>query len=657
MSDHSEKVNKNWNVGAQFLLLLAILMSFLIPVLILIQIVGAWTAEPLGSLRVFFTYNQIIAIIILLVSVSLSYCLLLYMNKNPEKADKNWRQAVAWFLLPFTLLMSVLILFQMVGIWYPEQLKFLTVFKNNQIIAIITLLASVSLFSFLLQIYMSIDSEVGDKNWRQAVFWSLLLPALLMSVLILSIKRWAPDLLEPLRKFIINNQIFTIITLLASISLLSFLLQIYINKNPEKADKIWKIVAYPVHWVFRLAARFLLLFGILAAILMPFLILIILVILTLVSLILLEQLESFKAFIHNEHITIITLLANIGLLSFIVQKYTKAILTSLREIGNKILKVFQSGWRLGLNIEESLSKTWKCYVLKFWPFMKDTYTKSLKLIIAVSIFFIICLLFLLQIKEDTGRITETKEWRTSITTKLDNIEKQIANHPHKPTTSYRFAKNDSFSLVYREGNLETKEGICPEDSNLEWLELFKQAISDDSKDRHLKLTIKGFASVAPVPVSGIINDKSDALNCEIANQRAEALIYFLTTEPYDSTECKTVLNDSLRWGREEGKLCTRGRPDPLAWTGSGFIVNYDDSQRVHWKGPNLTVSYKPWESYDKMNKEKPLKNPPENSKNKEDRQLDREFLNRSVQIIIEEVSYRTKTKAESPAEDNTEQSN
>ncbi len=512
---------------------------------------------------------------------------------------------------------------------------------------------------------MNNDSEKVNKIWK-IVAWFLLSLSLLVSVLILIFETWDPELLKSLKGFIPDKQIYkhiiAIITALASVSLLSFLLQIYMNNDSKKVAKIWKIVAYPVHWAFRLAARFLLLFGILAAILMPFLILIliliILVILTLVSLILLgiwniELLKSLNLFISNEHIAIITLLVNIGLLSFIVQKYTKAILTSLREIGNKILKVFQSGWRLGLNIEESLSKTWKCYVLNFWPFMRDTYTKSLELIIAVSILIIICSLFLLEIKEDTNWITETKRWRESITTKLDNIEKQIANHSHKLSTSYRFEKNASFSLVYREGNLETKEGICPEDSNLEWLELFKQAISDDSKDRHLKLTIKGFASVAPVPVNGIINDKSDTLNCQIANERAEALIYFLMTEPYDSTKCRPALKDDDRWGREEGKPYTRGRPDPLAWTGSGFIVNYDDAQRVHWEGPNLTVTYKPWKNYKEMKNNKPLKNPP----GKEDRQLDREFLNRSVQIIIEEVSYRTKTKAESPAEDNTGHSN
>ena len=44
------------------------------------------------------------------------------------------------------------------------------------------------------------------------------------------------------------------------------------------------------------------------------------------------------------------------------------------------------------------------------------------------------------------------------------------------------------------------------------------------------------------------------------------------------------------------------------------------------------------ESYDEMNDKKPVKNPQE----EEGRQLDREFLNRSVQIIIEEVSYPPK---------------
>ena len=169
---------------------------------------------------------------------------------------------------------------------------------------------------------------------------------------------------------------------------------------------------------------------------------------------------------------------------------------------------------------------------------------------------------------------------------------------------------------------------------MEWLKLFKKVISDSLKDGRIKLKVQGFASVAPVPVGGVINDRqSDSLNCEIANQRAEALVYFLTTEQYDLTECKTVLGEDDRWGHGRSNLRTPGRPNTLLWERSNFNVTYDDSL-VQWKGPNLTVSHRPWEKYEKMENNKPMKNP------NKDRQLDLEFLNRSVQIIIEEVMRR-----------------
>lgn len=246
---------------------------------------------------------------------------------------------------------------------------------------------------------------------------------------------------------------------------------------------------------------------------------------------------------------------------------------------------------------------------------------------------------------------------SEIKEKLDNhshpdINKEIPDHSHKPSTSYRFKKGTQFSLFYREGDLKTKKGICPEGSNLEWLKLFKTAILDSpkDKDRRIKLKIQGFASVAPVPVNGIINDKqSDSLNCEIANQRAEALIYFLTTEPYDSTKCKTALANDGRWGREVGKPYTRGRPDTLAWKETDFAVTYDDPPHVQWEGPNLTVTYKPWKNYKEIKPNKPMENPREGK----ERQLDSEFLNRSVRIIIEKGSDRTETMPAPPAEGNT----
>ncbi len=208
----------------------------------------------------------------------------------------------------------------------------------------------------------------------------------------------------------------------------------------------------------------------------------------------------------------------------------------------------------------------------------------------------------------------------------------------------------SFLLVYPpQGDLESKKGICPADSslNLEWLKFFKKTFSEHSKDGRMKLKVQGFASSAPVLLNGDTTE-SNSLNLEIANQRAEALIYFLTTEPYDSIKCKSALDNHSRWGREEGKPYTRGRPDTLEWKDSSFTVTYADSPCVQWKKSHFIVTYKPWQNYDDMVNAKPVQ---------DKKRLDLEFLNRSVQIIIEEGDCWTKTKAEPPAEDNTGHSN
>lgn len=677
MSNDSEKGNKIWNVVAQFLLLLAILVSFLMPVLILILIVEAWTPELLEYLRTFIKdkqiYKQIITIITLLVSVSLSYFLLLYMNRNPEKADKKWRQVVTWPLLLFTLLMSVLmsvfILFQMVGTWYPEQLKFLTVFKDNQIIAIITLLASVSLFSFLLQIYMSIDSEVGDKNWRQAVFWSVLLPTLLMSVLILSIEIWVPELLEPLRKFIIDNQVFTIITLLASMSLLSFLLQIYMNKNPEKADKIWKIVACPVHWAIRIVARTVLLLAILLTVIVTpifypiyfayrldfirlsaWLLLLLTILLTvlILSLIPINILESellkslwvsIKDNLNRDTlniIMIITLLTSIGLFSLLLSKSIEDIRASLSNIHKKIVKVFRYGGLPGMDIGQSLSVTWWCYLKKVWPFMKETFIQSQKLFFALLLLWIILLCGYFPIEDNI-------KWQKKVMSNLKAIKGSgnvivLSSSDLEPT--YLSEKGAQFALFYRfQGDLDSKIGICPADSSdlVEWLTLFKQAISKCSADKQVKLKVRAFASTAPVTQKGHLDTtKSDTFNYQIANERAKAFIYFLTlNDPkYTLEKCKDALNDSLIWKSVE--------PDSN-WEGTGFTMTPDDSAGVQWKGPHFIVNYKPWESHIQMTKAKLVKDG-----TLDNRRHALEFLNRTVQIIIEDGGCLTKE------EDNTE---
>ena len=177
-----------------------------------------------------------------------------------ERSTKPGNKSSPVFMLSLALLVSVIILILIVETLGSLLLR--EFIEDKPIITIIILLAGVSLLSFLIQRYMNKKPKEVARIWK-IVARFLLLPALLISVLILIVETWYPVL-----GFIKDNQIIAIITLLTSVSLLSFLLQRYMNKKPEDVAKIWKIVAYPVHWAFRLVARSVLLLAILLTIML-----------------------------------------------------------------------------------------------------------------------------------------------------------------------------------------------------------------------------------------------------------------------------------------------------------------------------------------------------------------------------------------------------
>ena len=488
------------------------------------------------------------------------------------------------------------------------------------------------------------------------------------------------------------------------------------SNDSEKGNKTWKQIIglliqtllYPVHFVFRIAARFLLL-AIRSVVILLLLLLLAISIAAykIFDSALSKGLERVLETLNNPElselpelaelpylpvflaVTIIILSVAIVWLPHLRQRHAKDIKESLLNIKERICEVLRSEWLPGLDIKESLSVTWQYYGKEILPSLGEIFTESRKLYFAIVILCIVFWAYIKVVEFATSSKDEKLEIFNFTTILVDiqtgivnhphpDIEKKLVNHPHpnineipdhshKTSTSYRFNKGTQFLLVYQEGNLKTKKdsletegGIYPEGSNLEWLKLFKAAISDSPKDKdgHMKLKVQGFASVAPVLVNGDTT-KSNILNCEIANQRAEALIYFLMLPdsiPYDSTKCKSALENSSMWGRKENELCTRSAmPDTSTWREMGFDVTYEmrSDTTIVWKKTNFDVAHKPWQSYEKMDENKPLKNPPENSKNKEDRQLDREFLNRSVRIIIEEGSDRTETMPAPPVEDNT----
>lgn len=187
----------------------------------------------------------------------------------------------------------------------------------------------------------------------------------------------------------------------------------------------------------------------------------------------------------------------------------------------------------------------------------------------------------------------------------------------------------------------------------------------------MKLKIRGFASIAPVNVkeqSKPDSAQSDTLNYQIANQRAEALIYFLTLPEsieYDPEECKAALDSSSIWGRsnENG---TRVEPDTVWWNALHFDVTIDtfksgqrltfamsDSNPIKQQGKGFDVIYEPWQSYGKMKDAKQVND----GTLPKPRHHPLEFLNRTVQIIIEEGGCLRNANSDSQKEeDNAGQS-
>ena len=704
------KTDKTWkHAVVRFLLLPTLLISVLISVLILS--VDIWYPVLLEFPRRLLKDKPIIT---LLAGVSLlSLLIQIYMYVDPGKVNKTWRQVVTCFMLSLALLVSVIILILIVETWYPDSLPSQVFIEDKPIITIIILLAGVSLLSFLIQRYMK-PKEIA-KIWK-IVARFLLLPALLISVLILIVDTWYPVLL-PLWRLIENKPIITIIILLAGVSLLSFLLQRYMNKDPEKVNEIWKIFAYPVHWAFRLVARSVLLLAILLTIMLTLImtpifytisfiyrpdfprlttwllllptILVTILISSLILILLLilificigiwnpELLESLLAFISNHWnnlnpakedlniIMIIALLSSIGLFSFLLPKFIKDIKKSLSQIIEKIVEVLRDKWWPKIDIKESLKVTWYCYFARVCPSIKETFAQSQKLFFALLLLCIISVCGYISVNELNKWQENVKDSLVGIRTVTDTI-KTVTDTIRTDTANlmilrssglspaYLSGKGDTISLVYPpQGNLNSKKGICPEGDNLIWLKLFKQAIlkcAEDSlrKQRPMKLTVQGFASAAPVFLNGDTTN-SNSLNCEIANQRAEALIDFLTLPEsirYTEEGCKAVLDSSRIWGRVENKLCIREMPDTVRWKALHFDVKIDttesrlrlnfamsDSNSVKQKGKGFNIAYQPWQSYDEMKRAKPVQ---------DSLRLDLEFLNRSVQIIIEEGDCWTK---------------
>ena len=112
------------------------------------------------------------------------------------------------------------------------------------------------------------------------------------------------------------------------------------------------------------------------------------------------------------------------------------------------------------------------------------------------------------------------------------------------------------------------------------------------------------------------------VNCETANQRAEAVVEFLLGRPRDRWTCGS--GGQVEVGRFEngsGQLCQRSdRNDNLV---EEFTYGEAD-------GLKFDLSYKPWKTHEAMTTEKPADNDVLHGP----RRYDVEFLNRAVYIPL-----------------------
>ena len=184
---------------------------------------------------------------------------------------------------------------------------------------------------------------------------------------------------------------------------------------------------------------------------------------------------------------------------------------------------------------------------------------------------------------------------------------------------HSFEKGTVFSLVFPpEGDLRSKDGICPSDTAIDWIRDFRAALAtcpeaQGGDGKKLELEVKAYSSVAPVRADGSYH-RSDALNCEIANQRASAIAHMLVArgeEYLTEDHCKKKL-EIAQAKRKPGALCT----------GTEGMAEVPS-------GPNFELTHTPWKSYGDMHEARPM-----DDGTTENRRPKAEIFNRVVQIIF-----------------------
>ena len=372
---------------------------------------------------------------------------------------------------------------------------------------------------------------------------------------------------------------------------------------------------------------------------------------------------------------IFLLFSGLSMFTFLFKR--EDILTPIFNMAKKTVDVFWYTRLPGVDIVESLLNTWRYTVKMIGRSIKKTGSESIKLLLPVLI---LCIGGYLSSFSAKGIFN----WIIDIDTSPQNF---IVLDSWNLPPEYLREKNNQFSLFFREdGELGSKTGICPADTSLylEWLTSFRKAISDSNlkcpEDERVRLRVRGFASTSPVTEKGqseLDSTKSNTYNYQIANQRAEALIYFLVLPPdsiYTEKKCKDVLDSSSIWERKK-ENGTNVKPDSLWWKNSwGVTVSTEkvstknkngksesrlrhtfsvsDSDTVGQKRKGFDVIYEPWQNHAAMTEAKLIKDGTLNS-----RRRGLEFLNRMVEIIIEDGGCLTTEVPTVPkAEDNAGES-
>ena len=285
----------------------------------------------------------------------------------------------------------------------------------------------------------------------------------------------------------------------------------------------------------------------------------------------------------------------------------------LKVLGNEWLP-----WIPGWTIRAGLSTTGQ-HITAIGPKIGETLKTSGMLALSVLLGAIVLALTYVHTKEDT-------KWQEGMSDRLATLEKQQATLKddftawqekvtamHSPQPKPLEEPLVVYSLAYPEqGDRDEKAGICPDSRAAEWLNELKAAVveySQDSPDSpRLQLEVRGFSSVAPVADEAGSRHRSNQFNCDIANERAEAVVGFLTSD--DS--CEDALNEQ-RWQSPGNNPCLRPKTEYEFSTQDGF-----------------DVIYRPWQSYEEMTRHKPINDGLSGGQ----RRPAVEFLSRAVQIIV-----------------------